>query len=241
MNAAAPGHPAGTDVAGAIARVRGRIDAAARRAGRDPAGVTLVGVTKTVDAARVREAVEAGLRDLGENRVQEAEAKMPLLEGLPVRWHLIGHLQSNKAARAAGMFDRVHSVDREEVALRLDRAAAARPAPLPVLIQVDLGREPTKHGVREEALPGLLERLLGLKHLHVQGLMTIPPESADPEGARPWFRRLRELRDGLSGAAGPLPELSMGMTEDFEVAVEEGATLVRVGRAIFGDRPPVPA
>ncbi len=229
---------ASTDVARALSRVRARIEAAARRAGRDPDLVTLIGVTKTVDAARVKEAVRAGLRDVGENRVQEAESKRAALEGLDVRWHLIGHLQSNKASRAAGLFDCIHSVDRDDLAARLDRAAAGG-APLPVLVQVDLGREPTKHGVVEQELAALVDRLRRLSHLKLSGLMTIPPEADDPEASRPYFRRLRELRDGLRAAAGDLPDLSMGMTGDFEVAVEEGATLVRVGRALFGERPPV--
>lgn len=235
MSGASPAD-ASTGVAGALSRVRARIEASARRAGRDPATVTLIGVTKTVDAARVREAVRAGLRDVGENRVQEAESKRAALEGLDVRWHLIGHLQSNKASRAAGLFDCVHSVDREDLAARLDRAAAGG-APLPVLVQVDLGREPAKHGVVEDDLAAIVDRVRRLPNLTLRGLMTIPPEADDPEASRPWFRRLRELRDGLRAAPGDLPELSMGMTGDFEVAVEEGATLVRVGRALFGERP----
>lgn len=222
-------------LAAALRAVHDRIEAACARARRDPAGITLIGVTKTVDAARVGAAVQAGLRHLGENRVQEAGTKKESLGVLAgVTWHLIGHLQSNKAARAVELFDCIHSVDRSDLAHRLDRAAASRPEPLPVLVQVDLGHEPSKHGVHEAALDDLVAEVASLAHLSVRGLMTIPPESPDPEDARPYFRRLRSLRDRL-GLAG----LSMGMTGDFEVAVEEGATLVRVGRALFGERPPM--
>ena len=234
MTAGPPG--AGrAEVEAALRDVWHRIEAAAARARRDPSEVTLIGVTKTVAPARVRAAVEAGLRHLGENRVQEAAAKKEALGPLPgVIWHLIGHLQSNKAARAAEMFDWVHSVDSAEVGRRLDRAAATHPTPLPVLLQVDLGHEPTKHGLDEGELNEVVSELAGLAGIELRGLMTIPPAAANPEDARPWFRRLRTLRDRLG-----LPELSMGMTGDFEVAVEEGATLLRVGRALFGERPPV--
>jgi hypothetical protein len=226
---------AAREMASALRAVQQRIEAAAERAKRDPAGVTLIGVTKTVAAPRVREAVQAGLGHVGENRVQEAASKKePLGDLAGVTWHLIGHLQSNKAARAVELFDCIHSVDRSDLARRLDRAAASRPQPLPVLVQVDLGHEPTKHGVDEEALDDLVAEVRSLAGLSLRGLMTIPPEVADPEDARPYFRRLRSLRDRLG-----LAELSMGMTGDFEVAVEEGATLVRVGRALFGERPSV--
>lgn len=226
------GRPA---VAAALRAVRQRIEAAAARARRDPAEVTLIGVTKTVEADRIRGAVAAGLRHLGENRVQEAAGKKETLGDLAgVTWHLIGHLQSNKAARAVELFDCIHSVDRAELARRLDRAAASRPAPLAVLVQVDLGHEPTKHGADESGLDDLVAEVASLPHLRLRGLMTIPPESPDPEDARPYFRRLRTLRDRLG-----LADLSMGMTGDFEVAVEEGSTLVRVGRALFGERPPM--
>jgi PLP dependent protein len=223
------------EAAAALREVWSRIEAAAARARRDPSEVTLIGVTKTVDADRVRAAVDAGLKHLGENRVQEAAAKKDAIGPLPgVTWHLIGHLQSNKAARAADLFDWVHSVDSAELGRRLDRAAATHPSPLPVLLQIDLGHEPTKHGVDEGELQEVVSELAGLAGIDLRGLMTIPPASENPEDARPFFRRLRTLRDRLG-----LPELSMGMTGDFEVAVEEGATLVRVGRALFGERPPV--
>ncbi|MGH9869835.1 MAG: YggS family pyridoxal phosphate-dependent enzyme [Candidatus Polarisedimenticolia bacterium] len=230
----------GAHIGAALASISGRIAAAAARAGRDPSSVTLIGVTKTVDPQRVRAAVDAGLQHLGENRVQEAEGKQRALGELPgVRWHLIGHLQSNKAAHAAEMFDCVHSVDSLDLGRRLDRAASRRTTPLQILVQVDLGHEPTKHGVDERALEALVSELSRCGHIEVRGLMTIPPLAEDPETSRPFFRHLVGLRDRLAASGHPLPELSMGMTGDFEVAVEEGATLVRVGRALFGERPPV--
>ncbi len=223
-----------------LERVRLRIARAADRAGRDPDGVTLVAVTKTVPVERIRPFVEAGQTVLGENRVQEALGKIPELPA-DLRWHLIGHLQRNKARHVAGRFELVHSIDAEEVARELDRRAAAAGIVQAVLVQVRLGGEASKSGISGED-PAAVERLVGvvagLGNLRARGLMTIPPPVDDPEGSRPWFVRLRELRDRAQDGLGvPLPELSMGMTDDFEVAVEEGATLVRVGRALFGERP----
>jgi PLP dependent protein len=222
----------------AVAAVRERIAAAAGRAGRDPAAVRLIAVTKSVDTARIAQAVEAGVADLGENRVQEAVAKV---EQLPagLRWHLLGHLQHNKAGRAAGLFDVVHSVD----SVRIGEALAARrPADrgdLSVLLEVELTGLPGHTGFTEVALAGGLAALRQVPGLRVEGLMTMAPPADDPADARPTFARLRRLRDALEQQTGqPLPELSMGMTGDFDVAVEEGSTMVRVGRAIFGERPP---
>ena len=226
-------------LAARFADVQARISATAQRCGRDPREVTLIAISKTHPASLVKSLVELGATDLGENRVQEAEEKIPQV-GRSIRWHLVGHLQANKARRAVSLFDVIHSLDSIELARRLDRlcAEAGRPS-LPVLIQVDLGHEETKTGIDEHELPQLAETLRGLERLELIGLMTLPPFFDDPEQARPYFRRLRELRDelargGLFGERGG--ELSMGMTNDFEVAIEEGATMVRVGTAIFGER-----
>jgi len=227
-------------IADRVAAVRERIARAAERAGRAPGEVTLVAVSKTFPAAAVREAFAAGLRDFGENKVQEAEEKAPPLADLAaagLRWHLVGHLQSNKARKAAWLFDRIHSVDDPALGPRLEKAAAEKHRVLPVLVQVDLAGEDTKFGLDPARLVATLEALRGLKSVHVEGLMALPPYDADPETSRPYFRRLRELRDAarernLLTAA----HLSMGMSHDLEVAVEEGATLVRVGSAIFGER-----
>ncbi len=228
-----------TDIRRSLDEVLGRIAKAARRAGRDPSGVTLIGVTKTVPVERVRAAVEAGLIHLGENRVQEAEAKIARIPSGAAGpfWHLVGHLQSNKAGKAAGLFGCIHSLDGAELAARLDRLAGARSSPLDVLVQVDLGHEPAKHGVDAGLLHEMIERVAGLEHLRLRGLMTLPPLFDDPGKARPFFTELRRLRDALAARGRALEDLSMGMTNDFEVAVEEGATMVRVGRALFGDRP----
>jgi pyridoxal phosphate enzyme (YggS family) len=230
--------PTASDVAGAVASVRRRIAAAAERAGRGPAAVRLVAVSKTVAAERVAEVVAAGVTDLGENRVQEAVAKRPQLpEG--VRWHMVGHLQTNKAARAAATFAVVHSVD----SVRLAETLAARRPPelgeLEVLLEVELTGLPGHTGFAPAALAGAVAAIGVLGGLRLRGLMTMAPPVVDPEQARPVFARLRHLRDELEQGGGQaLPELSMGMSDDFEVAVEEGATVVRLGRAIFGERPP---
>lgn len=220
------------DIRANVERVRERIARAAERAGRRPDDVLLVAVSKTVEAERVRAAVAAGITALGENRVQEARAKIAEI-GRPVAWHLIGHLQTNKARDAVELFDVIHSVDRIELARELDRRAHARGRVVKVLLQVNVGGEATKGGVAPEAVAETLEALAPLRNLAVRGLMTIPPEVERAEEARGWFQALRKLAERHA-----LPELSMGMSGDFEVAVEEGATMVRVGTAIFGPRPP---
>jgi len=225
-------------IAERVAVVRERIARAAARAGRRPQDVTLVAVSKTHPPQAVREAFAAGLRDFGENRLQEAEAKIAVLDDLRaggLRWHLVGHLQSNKAKKARQLFDCIHSLDDAELGGKLAGAAGGRS--LAVLVQVDLGREATKFGAPEGRLFDLLAALKAQGGLRVTGLMTLPPFAEDPEAVRPLFRRLRELRDLATGRgllAGS--ELSMGMSHDLEVAIEEGATMVRVGTAIFGER-----
>lgn len=224
-------------IAANLARVRERIARAAKRAGRRAEDVTLVAVSKTFPAEAIRAAYGAGLRHFGENRVQEWESKRPLLLDLDATWHLIGHLQSNKARRAAYLFHRVDSVDDLELAKKLDAAAAAEGKRLPVLIEVHLSGEETKSGAAESDLPTLASSVAPFAHFDLIGLMTIPPFFEEPERARPYFRKLRELRDELSARLGrALPVLSMGMSHDFEVAIEEGATEIRVGTVIFGTR-----
>ena len=209
--------------------------AAAERSGREPDSVRLVAVTKGTPADRIDEAIAAGATDIGENRVQEAEEKQHAVTGA-ARWHLIGHLQTNKAGRAAHLFDVVHSVDSKRVAEALATHRAAGRDPLIVLVEVDLTGLPTRHGVAEADVEGLVHELVNVPSMHLLGLMTIAPQVEDPEGARPYFARLRHLRDHMQHVSGwALPELSMGMSDDFEVAIEEGATMVRVGRAIFAD------
>ena len=225
-----------TGVAGRLQSVRDRMAVACARAGRSPGSVRLVAVSKTVPVAGVAEALAAGQTLFGENRVQDALAKMAET-GPEAVWHLVGHLQKNKARHAVGAFALIHGLDDRELAFELDRRAAARSMAQPVLVQANLSGEASKGGSGEEGLMPLLETVAGLPHLDLRGLMIIPPPVDDPELSRPWFRRLRELRDrAASLLARPLPELSMGMTDDFEIAIEEGATLVRVGRAIFGER-----
>ena len=217
---------------GVLARIR----AAAARAGRDAGEITLIGVTKTVAPGAIREAVDLGLGHLGENRVQEAQAKIAVL-GRIARWHMIGHLQSNKAARAVELFDEVQSVDRAGLATELARRARERGVRLPVLLEVNVSGEATKFGVAPVDLPALAEVVRGLPELELRGLMTVGRPVAAAEAARADFARLRELRDACARRVGaPLAELSMGMSQDFEVAIEEGATAVRVGTAIFGPR-----
>ena len=220
--------------------VRSRIDAAARSAGRDPSSVRLVAVSKTFPAAVVEEACRAGYHDFGENRVQEALPKMDSIRGLPIRWHLLGHLQTNKARRAAAAFAMIHSVDRLELLQKVDAAAVDAGASPELLIQIDLAGEAAKSGVPPADASRLLEAAASLRAARVVGLMTLPPLPDVPDDSRRWFRQLRGLRDGWLSAGAPpamLRELSMGMSGDFEVAVQEGATIVRVGTAIFGDRP----
>ena len=228
-----------------VGHIRERIAAAASRVGRRPEEITLVGVSKTHPVEAIREAFAAGVTHFGENRVQEWEGKHGALGDLSGTWHLVGHLQSNKAARAARMFHSVDSVDDLAVAERLDRTSGqVRPeSKLRVLIEVRIAPEETKSGVERSGLPGLAEQVNRLGHLELAGLMGIPPFLEDVTAVRPYFRELRALRDGLESRLGRrLPVLSMGMSHDFEAAIEEGATEIRVGTAIFGERShPAPA
>jgi pyridoxal phosphate enzyme (YggS family) len=220
-----------------LARVRERIARAAERAGRRAEDVTLIAVSKTFDSSTIQQAVDAGVRDLGENRVQEAASKVEQVKAAGLRWHLIGHLQSNKARAAASVFDCVQSIDSVGLARRLERVAGEAGRRIATLIQVDLAREPTKSGADESQLPAIIDALDSSPHLELKGLMLLPPFFDDPEHARGYFRRLRELLERVNGGRERrLTELSMGMSHDFEVAVEEGATMVRVGTAIFGER-----
>lgn len=225
-----------TDIGQQVAETRRRIAAAATRAGRDPAEVTLMAVTKTVPPSRIQEAVDAGVRVLGENRVQEGEEKIPAVQG-DVEWHLVGHLQSNKARLAAALFAAVHSVDRTSLVPRLDVAAADRDRVLPVYVQVEWVRTDETEEQVSERTRAVCVAVRDAEALLLAGLMTLPPFDPDPETARPWFRRLRRLRDDIAEDLGTgIPGLSMGMSNDFEVAVEEGATIIRVGSTIFGAR-----
>jgi PLP dependent protein len=239
-----------------LARVREHIDRAAGRVGRRADEITLIAISKTHHVEQIRELYEAGVRHFGENRVQEWEAKRVSLSDLDAMWHMIGHVQSNKAARVVRLFDSVDTVDSVSLAERLDKAfdtentedtekrkGGEHPAQrLRVLIEVKLDPEPAKSGVSDDTgnneLPRLVETALQLPHLELRGLMGVPPYFDDPESVRPYFRRLRELRDALRARWGDeiLPVLSMGMSHDFEVAIEEGATEIRVGSALFGER-----
>jgi hypothetical protein len=222
-----------------LSAVRERIDAAARSAGRDPSAVRLVAVSKTFPIDAVRAAYAAGQRDFGENRVQEALQKMSGSADLLIRWHLLGHLQTNKARKAAPAFAVIQSVHSVELLGKLDEAAAEAEAGPELLIQVDLAGEATKFGAPPAEVPRLFEAAAACRAARVVGLMTLPPAPDTPEDARPWFRRMRTLRDEWLASGTPasmLRELSMGMSGDFEVAVQEGATMVRVGTAIFGSR-----
>jgi pyridoxal phosphate enzyme (YggS family) len=219
--------------------IRERIARAAERAGRDPSSVRLVAVSKTFDAAYVRAAASAGQVDFGENKVQEALGKMDQLADLPLRWHLIGHLQSNKAKKAAERFHAIHAVDSASLGDALERTAAGLNRQIEALVQVDLVSEPTKHGAREDDLLDLFEAAKKWQAVRVVGLMLLPPAVEDADEARPYFKSLLATRDRLIANGvdrAMLRELSMGMSHDFEVAIEEGATMVRVGTAIFGSR-----
>jgi PLP dependent protein len=226
-------------IAANLAQIRERIIRATARAGRNADSVTLVAVSKTFPAEAIRAAYDLGVRHFGENRVQEWESKREKLADLDATWHLIGHLQSNKARRAANLFRRLDSVDSFGLAQKLDAAASAEGKRLQLLIEVHLGGEETKTGVAADELPALAERIAELKNVELLGLMTIPPYFDEPEQVRPYFRKLRELRDSLaSHLAKPFPVLSMGMSHDFEIAIEEGASEVRVGTGLFGGRIP---
>ncbi len=219
-----------------LLRVQERIRAVAERAGRDATSVTLVAVSKMMPVEVIREALTAGVTILGENRVQEARDKIAALPG-QATWHLVGHLQTNKAKIAVELFEMIHSLDSLKLAEALDRSGEQAGRTVRCLMEVNLGGEESKSGTTEEGVRPLLEAAERLTHLRVEGLMTIPPFLPDPEQVRPFFRRLRNLREKLAGEGFRLAELSMGMTHDFEVAIEEGATMVRIGTAIFGPRP----
>ena len=227
-----------------IAQVREQIDAAARRAARNPEQITLMAVTKTVPPERIREAYAAGIRWFGENRVAEFAGKLDaIVDRNQARWHMIGHLQGNKARRAVELFDGVDSVDSLRLAHKLDQAAAGLGKKLAVLIEINIAKEASKSGLAPDSseFDDLLSAAPELASLDFQGLMTVPPYSEDPEDSRPYFRKMRELFDQIghrSVASMPMNVLSMGMSHDFQVALEEGATCVRLGTAIFGERPP---
>jgi PLP dependent protein len=222
-----------------LADVRARIGRAADRAGRDPASIQLIAVSKTFDADHVRIAAGAGQIDFGENKVQEALLKMDRTSDLPIRWHLIGHLQSNKAKKAGARFHAVHSVDDAGLLRKLDEAAAAAGRTIDLLVQVDLAGEATKFGADEDGLMPIFDAARGARSSRIIGLMLLPPAVAEPDAARPYFRELKALRERLLARGvgdAMVHDLSMGMSHDFEAAVEEGATIVRVGTAIFGSR-----
>jgi pyridoxal phosphate enzyme (YggS family) len=227
----------GTEISANIDSIKQRMAAAAKRAGRDPISIKLMAVTKTVETERIGEAIQAGLTMLGENYVQEAKDKIAII-GNAAQWHMIGHLQTNKAKYAVKLFDCVHSVDRLELAIELDKRAGQINPKLNVLIEVNSGEE-SKSGIEKTKALELVRLVAALPNLAMRGLMTMAPYSDNPEDSRPYFKALRELRDdinraGINGIS--MEELSMGMTDDFEVAIEEGATIIRVGRAIFGSR-----
>jgi hypothetical protein len=222
-----------------ILHIKDRIARAARRSGREPGSIRLMAVTKTVNDDRLDEAIATGIDMIGENYVQEAKAKILRL-GRPVEWHMIGRLQTNKAKYAVKLFDLIHSVDSIDLAYELDRRSRLLGRPVKILIEVNLSGEETKSGVPASMATDLVRQIAGLRNLSIQGLMTMPPWFENPELARPYYAALRELsdriyREGITGVT--LRELSMGMTGDYEVAIEEGATIVRIGRGIFGERP----
>ncbi|HEX5109073.1 MAG TPA: YggS family pyridoxal phosphate-dependent enzyme [Vicinamibacterales bacterium] len=228
-----------SSIAGRLTEVRERIHAAARSVGRNPESIRLIAVSKTFPLSSIREAYEAGQRDFGENRVQEGLQKITESTDLSIRWHLLGHLQTNKARKAAASFAMIQSVDSLALLQKLDQAAETEAHTPELLIQVDLAGEATKFGVPVSGVPALLDAAAACRAVRVVGLMTLPPIPETPEDARPWFVQLRRLRDERLAAGVPqsmLRELSMGMSGDFEVAVQEGATIVRVGTAIFGGR-----
>jgi len=222
-----------------LEHIKERIRQAAKSCNRNPDSIRLVAVSKTVPAETVKEAIEAGATILGENYVQDAREKFDALVHYPVSWHFIGHLQSNKAKYAVRLFDLIHSVDSLKLARALDKEVKKVDKIQPILVQVNISGEDTKSGISAEDAPGLISEISHLKNLSIKGLMTMPPYFYQPEKVRPYFAALRELRDQMKKQSLPnvsLEELSMGMTGDFEVAIEEGATLVRIGTAIFGER-----
>lgn len=226
-----------SSIASHVEHVRERIARAAARSDRRPEDIVLVAASKTFPSEAIRAAYDAGIRAFGENRVQEWEAKQAELTDIKPSWHLIGHLQSNKARRASRLFDWIDSVDDAALAAKLDDAAGETKEWLAILIEVQVDPTETKSGVAQVDLPALAEAVVQMPHLQLRGLMAVPPFSEDPRDARPYFRRLRRLRDDLEQQFGrSFPELSMGMSHDFEIAIEEGSTQVRIGSAIFGER-----
>lgn len=227
-----------TDIAANISMIRERIAVAAAKCSRAPDSIKLLAVTKTVSPSVIRQAIRAGLRSFGENYVQEARDKIAAIEE-HVEWHMIGHLQTNKAKYVVNLFDWIHSVDRLELAAEINKRAAAAGRKINVLIEVNVSGEETKSGLAPDGVVTLVREIASLENLSVKGLMTMAPYSDDPENSRPFFKALKELKDHISGekiTGVQLEELSMGMTDDFEIAIEEGATIVRIGRAIFGER-----
>ncbi len=229
------------DIAERLKTIRERIAQAALRAGRSPKEIKLLAASKTVSVEKIRQAAAAGVQLFGENYVQEAREKIKQLKDLGLTWHLIGHLQKNKAKLAVELFDLIETVDSLSLAEELDRRARARGRVMPILVEVNIGGEKSKAGVAPQDLLKFIGEIAPLANLRVCGLMTIPPFREDPEEVRPYFRQLRELAEELKRAAIPgveIKDLSMGMSHDFEVAIEEGATIIRLGTAIFGPRPP---
>lgn len=227
-----------TDISFNVSLIRQRMEVACSRCGRDPRSVRLMAVSKTVAPERIRQALDAGVTLLGENYVQEAREKIPAI-GHVAEWHMIGHLQTNKVKYVVNLFDWIHSVDRLELARELDKRAGQNNRRLNVLIEVNVSGEESKSGIEATRALELVQQVSLLPNINPRGLMTMPPYSDHPENSRPYFQALRKLRDDISAADIPgirMDELSMGMTDDFEVAIEEGATIIRVGRAIFGNR-----
>lgn len=225
------------DIADRFQQIKRRVGDAATRAGRDPESIIIIGATKQVEPARIQQAIEAGLRDVGENYVQDALPKMTAI-GTRVRWHFIGHLQSNKVRQVIGKFQFIHSVNRTSLLTELEKRAAAAEGTIQALIEVNVAGEETKTGATVEAVREILQRGVDMRHIRLIGLMTMPPFSDEPEASRQYFRRLREMLDQLQSEfqSASLAHLSMGMTNDFEIAIEEGATMVRIGTGIFGHR-----
>ncbi len=226
-----------------IAEIKNRISKAAASCGRNPGNIRIVAATKTISLERIRKAIESGIEVIGESHIQDAREKYPMLSSNDVSWHFIGHLQTNKAKHAVNMFDLIHTVDSYKLAEELDIQAKKNNKTQQILIQVNIAKEKSKSGITEESAPDLIKKISGLKNLIIKGLMTIPPYYDDPERARPYFAALRMLRDRLKSSLDSdgvykieMDELSMGMSHDFETAIEEGATLVRIGTAIFGER-----
>lgn len=226
-----------TQIAQNLTAIRSEIAERAVRCGRSPESIELLAISKTFPVAFIEEAMEAGQKAFGENRVQEAEEKIRQLRDREITWLLVGHLQSNKARLAAELFDLIESLDSRKLARKLDRACGELNKVMPVLIQVNIGEEPQKFGVSPADVPEMVRAVDRLEHLELRGLMAIPPYDPDPEASRPYFRRLAGLRDEINqDRERPLEELSMGMSNDYPVAIEEGATRVRVGTAVFGER-----